>query len=145
VVDKWMRLGMEVGTVALVQAGDEVIVTKNIGRGDLRTWRARITKVARVWLELEELRQEEIPSTWHRCTWRMRRDTQQENVTDRTPGGGLYQARFWTLEQWERKVTLERARELLAGQGIRIEYTSPWSEREVELAELLRSHLEQHP
>jgi hypothetical protein len=132
-----------VGAVALVRAGDEVIVTQNIGRGALRTWRARITKVARVWVELEEVVCE--PEMHWPSTWKMRLDTQQENVTDRTPGGGMYQARFWTLAQWERKVALERARELLAGQGIRIEYTSPWSEREVELAELLRSHLEQHP
>jgi hypothetical protein len=131
-----------VGAVALVRAGDEVIVTQNIGRGALRIWRARITKVARVWVELEEVVCE--PEMHRPSTWKMRLDTQQENVTKAEARRAMV-ARFWTLAQWERKVTLERARELLAGQGIRIEYTSPWSEREVELAELLRSHLEQHP
>lgn len=60
--------------------------------------KATVTEAARVWLIITA----DEPTRGlgaYRKTWRMRRDTQQEKVTGQTPGGGLYQARFRTLEQ----------------------------------------------
>jgi hypothetical protein len=119
---------------AEVKVGDRVIVTQ-WGHGP--PVEATVTKAARVWLEITE----SDGSKRYPTTWRMRRDTQQENVTDRTPGAGTYQAQFYTPEQWAEKRRVTEARDLLVSLSI----TVPWEwpdERRVKLADVLHAAIE---
>lgn len=82
--------------------GDEVIVVAPQIRS-APPYPAVVTKAARVWLTLTEKR-EQVPESWHRRTWRMRRDSQDEST-------GYSGNRFFTLEQWaarEARMAAER-------------------------------------
>lgn len=107
-----MKTGMD------VKVGDEVFVRPaSYGRGSARNLiPARVTKVARVWLEIE--RMDDTPLV--KATWRMRRDTQSEG------GGYSIDARFVTPEQAEQEKQLNVADATLKAHGIDIRYESPW-------------------
>jgi hypothetical protein len=89
---------------------------------------AVITKAARVWIEMAK----PDSSEWSIYRWRMRRDTQNEA----TQYSGS-NASFATLEQHEWDKTQAWALGLLHDQGIRVDRESPWSGREVALADLI--------
>jgi hypothetical protein len=116
---------------AEVKVGDPVIVTQ---------WRcdpieARVSKAARVWLEITE----SDNSKQYPTTWRMRRDTQQENVTSTTVGGGTYQARFYTPGQWAQKQRTTEANDLLTALGIQLSWDQWTDERRIKLADVLHA------
>lgn len=120
-----------------IKVGDEVFVERssNDMRGRDKSDRyipARITKVARVWIEIEST---DGARRWPR-NWRMRRDTQNQ--------GTQYigsDARFLTPAQHEQVERLRVAMTFLREQGITVERNSPWLDRTPELADLIRSHI----
>ena len=81
-----------------VKQGDEVIVLQH-RREPIP---AVVEKAGRVWLDI---RAKDGPRYW-----RMRRDTQMESWGSKTPGAGLYQACFLTLEQHAVKQSEAQAR-----------------------------------
>jgi hypothetical protein len=83
---------------------------------------ATVTKVARVWITVGEGYREE----------KFRRDTQADG-----PDG--YGKRFYTLTQWAEKRQRDEATTFLREQGIDLRNDSPWRDREIELAEVLRN------
>lgn len=88
---------------------------------------AVVVKAARVWVELDRVEGRGYPSTW-----RMRRDTQDE--------GSNYSgsnASFATLDQHEWDKARDRAFRILQDNGIRLDSSSLWRGREVELADLI--------
>jgi len=109
--------------VAALKVGDTVVVAGGYGsRGD---WQAKIIKVARVWITVEGR------NGYHE--FRFRRDNQGDS-SDYSP---LY--RFWTLEQWEAKRIRDEASTYLRDQGIDLRGYSPWYDRKVELANILKA------
>jgi hypothetical protein len=90
---------------------------------------ARIVKAARVWVEIEAVGEGPL----NRQTWRMRRDTQDE-ATQYSDSD----ASFLTEEQYRWQRRLDNARAYLSEQGIRVE-EGPWRDREVALADVLRT------
>lgn len=90
---------------------------------------ATVTKVARVWVTLTE-----ITARPHPREWRMRIDVQRENHRDYSQ----LDARFVTPEQWAYEHRETEARAFLKEERITIEYGSPWRDRAVELADLIR-------
>jgi hypothetical protein len=116
-----------------LKPGQEVIVRRSSndtrGRDPEENYiPAVITKVARVWIELEKPGVAE----WHTRRWRMRRDTQDE--------GSQYSgsnASFATREQHEWDMTRAWAFGVLRDNGIRLDYDSVWTGREQELADLI--------
>jgi len=95
---------------------------------------ARVTKAARVWIELERV------GDGYPKTWRMRRDVQGEGT--QYPGSN---AHFATKEQYEWDETAAWAHGILREQGITVEHRSPWKNREIELADLIAAHLQAGP
>ena len=91
---------------------------------------AEVVKASRVWIELEGI--ERVNQWSSRLKWRMRRDTQDEG-TQYTGSN----ASFVTMDQCVWDETLNRARAVLAENGIRLDRDSRWIGREVELAELI--------
>ncbi len=90
--------------VEKIKAGDKVTVivpTQIRGRAS-REVPAVIEKAGRVWLEIRAVDGGKL--------WKMRQDTQMELVTNQTPGGGIYEARFRTNEQMQARRGLERSR-----------------------------------
>ena len=118
-----------------IKPGTPVMITQNTGRGVTREYRATVESVARVYLMV---RADGEQSTF-RPAWKIRRDTQQENVTGRTPGAGMYQARLWTMEQWAQRQTESEARAFLQKAGIRIERDSSWDA--VTLAAVIKANM----
>jgi hypothetical protein len=97
---------------------------------------AVVTKVARVWIELEKSSSEPLPQ-WSIYRWRMRRDTQDE--------GSQYSgnnASFVTLEQHAWDETRRWGLQVLSDNGIKVERGSPWHGREAELADLITKSTE---
>jgi len=87
---------------------------------------ARVSKVGRVWVELER-----VGDGWPR-QWRMRMDVQHEGT--QYPGSN---ARFVTMEQHAWEETQAWALGVLREQGIDLRIGSPWRGREQELADLI--------
>lgn len=110
--------------------GDEVIVIESPYRSSSEH-RAKVTKVARVWIDLEEIGDRP-------CHWRMRVDTQNESTARR---GGC---RFSTPEQHEWDQRLADAYKRIRAHGVVVEFHSPWHapERRMLLADLLDQHKE---
>jgi hypothetical protein len=110
-------------------SGQKVIVYRSSNdrrrrEPDDHTIPAVVVKAARVWVELA--------STENRLTWRMRRDTQNED----TPYSGN-NARFVTPEQHDWEETRRWALGYLQENGIDIRPGSPWRGREVQLADIV--------
>jgi hypothetical protein len=122
-----------------LKVGQEVMVRRS--PNDMRGRRpaseryipAVITKVARVWIEIERTcgDREKLPS-WSIYRWRMRQDSQDEGT--QFTGSN---ASFATLEQHAWDQTRNWAFEVLSENGIRLDMDSPWRDREVELADLI--------
>lgn len=114
--------------------GDEVIVIQPNYR-DTREHRAKVTKVARVWIDLEEI--SDRPYQRH---WRMRADTQND-------GGDIQPNRFVTDEQHAWTKALADATARIGSHGINVGHHSPWHapERRMLLADLLDQHKESTP
>ncbi len=112
--------------------GDEVIVIESPYRSSSEH-RAKVTKVARVWIDLEEIGDRPYPRHW-----RMRVDTQNESTARR---GGC---RFSTPEQHEWDQRLADAYKRIRAHGVVVEFHSPWHapERRMLLADLLDQHKE---
>jgi len=91
---------------------------------------AVVTKVNRVWIDLETA-DFEPKQIGHRA-WRMRRDTQDEG----TEYSGN-NASFFTLDQYAWDQDKAWAISVLGENGIRLDSSSPWRERIVELADLI--------
>ncbi len=111
----------ELGAVAV---GDEVFVREGGHRGSARP--ATIAKVGRVWLTLK--------STESGREWRMRRDRQ-------TTGSGVgYETSFCTPDQLAYDRQASAASAFLQGQGISVNFGSPWwdSDGRIALADLIR-------
>lgn len=91
---------------------------------------AVVVKAARVWVELKRA---DLPESalGHRH-WRMRRDTQDEA----TQYSGS-NASFATLDQHEWDKARNWAHGVLQENGIRLDHSSPWRGREVELADMI--------
>jgi len=123
---------LELGALAV---GDEVIVSQHRGR----SWdyiRARVTKVARVWVELEEIEN----ASSRKRTWRMRLDTQREG------GEGNYLSHFRTPAQHEWEKQRDDAQTFLGQQGLRPAFASPWrgADQVIRLAALIRADIEKN-
>jgi hypothetical protein len=91
---------------------------------------AVVVKAARVWVDLS--RSDLSGNQLGHRTWRMRRDTQDEA----TQYSGSNDS-FATLDQHEWDETQHWARGVLEDNGIRIDHSSPWRGRQVELADLI--------
>jgi hypothetical protein len=105
-----------------VKEGDRVIVRQNPGRGQTRQWNAVVVAAARVWLVIKAFPEDNEGQPWK--TWRMRRDQQSEPWDAKTPGGGMYQARFFTEEQWAQRQEHEQmvsVGRMLAKHGVSID------------------------
>jgi len=109
-----MRTGMD------VKVGDEVFVKPGgyYGKNEPNFIPARVTKAARVWLEIECTNY--VQSQLGYRTWRLRRDTQNDGTS------GTYGARFLALDQAEREKQLNAANATLKLHGIDIRYESRW-------------------
>lgn len=106
-----------------------VMVTKpGWGRGESRTWRAKVIRKARVLVTLEEVgRAQGQPKRWV-----MRLDTQREQG-----GTGNYVAYFRTMAQHEHQQTLSEAQRFLKEQGVTIDPYGRWKGDEIRLARLI--------
>lgn len=106
-----------------------VMVTKpGWGRGESKTWRAKVIRKARVLIVLQEVgRRDGAPKRWT-----MRLDTQKEQG-----GQGNYVAYFRTIGQWEYDQTAHEARQFLDEQGITIKHGGRWGHEEIRLARLI--------
>lgn len=89
---------------------------------------ARIMKVARIWMDVESV-DKRFP-----LHWRIRKDTLDEGDRNYSQGN----ARLYTLELWAERERGQNAHAFLAEQGIRLDVDSPWRQREIELADLIR-------
>lgn len=119
----------ELGKVAI---GDHLLVIPaTYARRPPEPVEAVVTKVARVWTELEEAAGE-----GRKRTWRMRLDTQDEG------GDSHYCARFRTREQhaWEQR--LMAADTCLREAGVGLGHGKPWQEpdRRIALANMIRAY-----
>jgi hypothetical protein len=112
-----------------VEHGQEVMVLSG-GARHKAAQRGTVTKVGRVWIEIE------VSGTYRPITYRMRMDTQD--------GGGDfgYRERFYTMEQWEARQRRNAAIASLSDQGISLSLLSPWRGREHELAEIIKQGME---
>ena len=90
---------------------------------------ATVIKVARVWISVQI----------HDSLWNQEQRFRRDSQTDGSPYS--LASRFWTLEQWAAKEKLDAALALLREQGIDIRHESPWKDREVDLAAMLRLYL----
>jgi hypothetical protein len=119
----------ELGTLA---PGDKVYVTPpRYGLIEPEPIEATVKSVARVWVTIVGT----VGERKHPQEWRMRLDTQDEgdrNYSQRN-------ARFETPDQHAYDRRLTAAYNYLLGQGIRLDWDSPWRDRTVELADLLRT------
>jgi hypothetical protein len=95
--------------------------------------KADVTKVGRVWVEMEET--EQVRS--FKRTWRLRLDTQNDGTAN-----GRYNERFVTAEQyaWDERVRLAGA--TLSDAGISLNNSTPWrdDDRLLALANYIRQH-----
>lgn len=95
--------------------------------------KADVTKVGRVWIEMEETEQ---PRSFKRA-WRLRLDTQDNGTTS-----GRYGERFLTADQyaWEERIRLVDA--ALFDAGISLNNSTPWrdGERRLALANFIREY-----
>lgn len=94
---------------------------------------ADVTKVGRVWVEMEETKQ----TRSSKRAWRLRLDTQDTGTTS-----GRYGDRFVTTDQyaWEERIRLVHA--ALFDAGISLNNSSPWrdDDRRLALANFIREH-----
>jgi hypothetical protein len=99
---------------------------------------ATVTSAARVWLTITE-DETNPPNALRSRTWRMRRDRQDEGNTQYGTGS----ASFYTLDQWEHRLRVAWANDLLGKQGIRIDRDSSWYDDagRIKLAEILDAAL----
>jgi hypothetical protein len=106
-----------------IEAGQEVMVS-DVGRSTAN-WRGIVVWVGRVWMQVVHEEDRALPGAF-------RRKFRLDDQTD----GSVYssRARFYTLEQYEEKRKLDDATSFLKGQGIRLDYDSPWRGKETELA-----------
>lgn len=114
--------------------GQQVMVRRSPNdmrrRGPEERWiPAVVTKAARVWVEMKR---PDVDTEWSIYRWRMRRDSQDEGT--QYSGNN---ASFATLEQYEWELARAWADEVLQQHGLRVEFSSPWRGREIELAQLL--------
>jgi hypothetical protein len=98
---------------------------------------AVVTKVARVWVEMER----SDGNGFRPTTWRLRLDTQHDGADSN------YRTRFLTPEQhaWEEQTRM--ARVTLFDAGITLNGATPWrdEERLLALADFVRAYDVQHP
>lgn len=118
-----------------LEAGQPVMVRRSAGhmRGrpvEDRYIPAVVVKAARVWVEIA-MSDVDLP-TWSLYRWRMRRDTQNEGASYSSGN-----ASFATLDQHSWDEAMDRARGVLAENGINLERDSLWRGREVELADMI--------
>ena len=121
-------------TLRDVQVGDEIVMVYRSGRmtngkSDDRIRRAVVTEAKRVNLTIEECEPLALPNARKR-TWKVRRDDRKMNV-------GYYGWHAYTTDEYEHRERTAKALEFLRKQGIRIEFNSPWCDREIELANLI--------
>lgn len=118
-----------------IKPGDPVIVTDpdRAGRQTERQTRAHVVKASRVWIE--------IKADDSQRTWRMRRDTQNENT-----GFGYGGHQFVTAEQhaWDQR--LAEADAYLTELGIEFRPGRLWSatEKRIQLADMIRTATEEN-
>lgn len=110
------------------QVGQDVVILPGSWGRKAAPVFARITRVARVWMDVEST------GSGFPSYWRIRKDTRDEGSKDYPQGN----ARLYTLEQWAEHLRGREARAFLKEQGIELRLTSPWNGRETELAELIR-------
>jgi hypothetical protein len=119
-----------VPAVPLVALGDTIIAQ---GRGDRRTRRYVVTKIARVWITV---RPEWITDPRDRGF-----SDKRFRLDDQTDGNREFPVRFYTLDQWEAIQLRGRAIEFLREQGIEVRPHGSWWDRETELADVIAAHL----
>ncbi len=103
--------------------GQKVKIVSGGGR-HTSTYDGAVTKISRAWCE--------ITRDGYGRSERFR-------IDDQSDGSGIgYGVHFYTLDQWERQQRESEARAYLREQGISVEYGSPWRDRVIELAELIK-------
>lgn len=111
-----------------VKVGETVKVVEYDGRrqNGQNAKDATVIKVARVWITVKV-------GTWREI--KLRRDNQ-------TDGSGYgYATCFYTSAQWEERARRTEAMAFLREQGITVEHKSPWKDREVDLAAMLKLYV----
>lgn len=105
-----------------------------------RTRPALITKLSRVWIDLESVERDRFRPGSPARTWRMRRDTQNEG----NKNFPQQNAAFATLDQHAYDFRRDRAAEFLREQGIGLDRWGPWSndDMKIKLADIIRAAVE---
>jgi hypothetical protein len=118
--------GLAVGSdVLVVQASYH----RRAIKGDVQPIRATVTSKARVWIEAQQVDGDQR----YRRSWRFRMDNQTDGSDSH------YADRFYTPDQYRFRQASISASDYLAGQGIRIDWDSPWKDeaRTIELARMI--------
>lgn len=103
-----------------IREGDMVIFSDPAYRGKRRWYSAPVTKVGRVWMEVEG---------------------ERLHLIKQDDGSAYsYGARWRTQEQHAHETAQDEAAEFLREQGIDVGYGKPWSHSQLELARILWPH-----
>jgi hypothetical protein len=114
----------ELGPLAV---GDEMVVREG---GTKRYYRARVAKVARIWIELEGCDGEHLP-------WYLSRFRRDDQTTGKTAG---YVNEFYTPEQRAWDLRRAAAETYLQEINVEVWQSRRWKNDIVTLANLIREH-----
>lgn len=110
-----------------LQVGSTVVVVDRPSWKRTEVYAGTVTKKARIWIEVKRADGNGFPREW-----RLRLDDQTDGTKSST-----YGASFRTPEQHRYHQAYEEAAKYLVDQGLRVELSSPWNGRTIELARLL--------
>lgn len=111
-----------------LKVGSPVLVIQGRMRNTPAPILAEVASKARVWIEVRETG---AAVTRLARVWRFRLDNQTDG------NESYYRSIFRTPEQERYEHARAEADRYLSGQRIRIEYSSPWGSREIELARII--------
>lgn len=125
-------------TLREVTVGDQLVMiyrtgVLHSGKSTDRIVPAIVTEAKRINLTVGQLATEGLQRRW----WAVRRDTRAEGGAS-----GSYGWRAYTLDEHEHAQRLSAATSYLTQQGLMIRLGSAWRGREIELAALIRTHME---
>jgi hypothetical protein len=111
-----------------LQVGSSVVVIDRPSYRQTKHYAGTVTEKARIWITVER------EGAGFPKAWRLRLDNQGDTSQIST-----YSTRFQTPEQHRYHQARDAAARYLSDQGIRLDNTSPWRGREMELARMVWS------
>lgn len=115
-----------------IKIGERVVVSENGRRRS--DWPGIVVWTGRVWMQVVRA---EDHGDLRALRRKFRFDTQTDGSTIGAP------SRFYTLAQYAEKQRRDEALTFLKGQGVRLDYDSPWRRKEALLAEIIGPHARQ--